>query len=469
MKKRFAWIATFIVALSLVFSFVGCDQQANPVLPSDPEIKLEPIGFKITLPSANLERAGYYTQEDASKYVVELTKDGEEIEELEGKPGYTLTFTVTEEGTYTINVFAYNAEDTLIAEGSSSKEIKFGDGFVNVVITLTPMEKPQDPSDPIDPSPVDPIPPVEPIYISVDIQWGQPEPCTLTVTTPTYFTSLSTGENLGSSLTLEFISGTELWKIFADNDVEIVPESFMDNENYLHQYDWHYYDSENEMDYWHEYVVSESLELSAVFKMIPQVTFNLNGGNVNGDTSDVVVNTDYFSVNYNPVVTPTKEGFVLIGWTLTPDGDDIVEKASSNITVYAKWADPLKLFDFGDIIGDFAGDGLPLVYEGAGIYTAEFVYQADMNVWGSPLGTVAFKLRPTAGDWNVSYGMVSDPILDTKEGFISISDGDNIVVSGLVENFIYKVTVRCTEYGDVYVKIDTVGEYTPTTSPDNAV
>ena len=71
MKKSFVGIVTFIVALSMIFNFVGCDQQANPVQPSDPK----PIGFKITLPSANPERAGYYTQDDASLYRVELEKD----------------------------------------------------------------------------------------------------------------------------------------------------------------------------------------------------------------------------------------------------------------------------------------------------------------------------------------------------------------------------------------------------------
>ena len=123
MKKRFVGIVTFIVALSMIFNFVGCDQQANPVLPSNPENKLESIGFKITLPSANPERAGYYVPEDACKYVVELEKDGDDYDRQEGLPGQTLTFTVEHEGEYAIYAAAYNEDGNVIAEGYASKKI----------------------------------------------------------------------------------------------------------------------------------------------------------------------------------------------------------------------------------------------------------------------------------------------------------------------------------------------------------
>ena len=170
----------------------------------------------------------------------------------------------------------------------------------------------------------------------------------------------------------------------------------------------------------------------------------------------LIANTDYFSINYNPVVQPTKEGYILVGWTLTPNGDDIVDSAKSKMTVYAKWADPLQPFESGDIIGDFAADGMLLTYEGEGIYTAEFVYSEDMNVWGSVLGVVAFKLRPTAGDWSTSYGMLTPPILNGDEGQISLSSSANIVVGGFEVGLTYKFTVRCTEKGDVFVSVSTV-------------
>lgn len=289
--------------------------------------------------------------------------------------------------------------------------------------------------------------------------WKEAETCTLTLTTPSYFTSISTGESLGSYLTLDFLQGTTLGEIFTSNDVRFEVDSFSDADDNLYEWNWryHYYETEDEeilFDY--DTVVFESIELTPSFHKLPQVTFNLNGGNVDGDTSDVIANTDYFSINYNPVVQPTKEGYVLIGWTLTPDGDDIVDSAKSKMTVYAKWADPLQPFESGDIIGDFAADGMLLTYEGEGIYTAEFVYSEDMNAWGSVLGVVAFKLRPTAKDWSTSYGMLTPPILNGDEGQISLSSSTNIVVGGFEVGLTYKFTVRCTETGDVYVKVSTV-------------
>lgn len=797
MKKYFAWIVTFVVAMSLVFCFVGCKGPADPNFTEPPVEKpndelvteLKPIGFKISLPKAN--RASYYSQDDASSYVVKLTRNGTAISTQNGTPGQTLTFTVEQEGTYTINVEAYNTEKTLIAEGSASRAITFADGYVSVVVALYPKEKPSDPSNP---------PVINKVDIGVDIQWVQPDDriltvqtsgnsyfrrwfsdsslgntvvleftsgmtlydifrandvsfwldsyekngkkyeftyryldsygneynensmlteditlspefrivpkvtfnlnggnidgdtsdkvefrrdfnrdypyrptkdnlsfvgwtltpdgdafitwteeditvyakyievkdCTLTVTTNenSYFYSYkegdlgtsitleftsgmtlreifennyieyylndyylndrlyehsgyqdgnqnkynsdtpilcdlelsaiwvrlskitwnlnggningdtsdrftycdllydipvkegyvieawtltldgddylfsadgeflgdevleyefeeklengedftlyakwaepetctltlsseypvfrrnSTGENLGSSLTLEFTQGTTLGDILRNNDILV--GSFTDDDGTLYEFngDYIYYIEFNwSTTYYESSVLLESIELIPRVNKIPQVTFNLNGGNIDGDTSDVMVYTNYFSINYNPAVQPTKEGYILIGWTLTPDGDDIVESADSNITVYAKWADALQLFESGDIVGDFAADGLALTYEGEGIYTTEFVYAEDMNVWGSELGTIAFKLRPTAGDWSTSYGMVSTPILDGEEGQISLSSANNIIVSGFEEGVTYRITVRCTEMGEVFVRVSTV-------------
>ena len=118
MKKYFSWIATFIVAMSLVFCFVGCKGPVDPEYIEPPVEKpndelvteLKPIGFKISLPKAN--RASYYSQDDASSYVVKLTRNGTDISTQNGTPGQTLTFTVEQEGTYTINVEAYNSEKT---------------------------------------------------------------------------------------------------------------------------------------------------------------------------------------------------------------------------------------------------------------------------------------------------------------------------------------------------------------------
>jgi uncharacterized repeat protein (TIGR02543 family) len=223
----------------------------------------------------------------------------------------------------------------------------------------------------------------------------------------------------------------------------------------------YYTDGVGWITYTSDSIVYDSITLTPSYYRAPQVTFNLNGGNIDGDTSDVTVCTNYFALQWCPIY-PVREGYTLIGWTLTPDGDDFVDKTDNDITVYAKWRDPLKLFELGDIIGDFAGDGLPLTYQGEGIYTAEFTYSADMNVWGSEPGFIKFKLRPTAGDWVTSYGLnpsISAPVINSgKETLLSIEGGEdtNITVSGCEEGVTYRVTVRCTEDGNVYLKISTV-------------
>lgn len=294
--------------------------------------------------------------------------------------------------------------------------------------------------------------------------WKEPEICTLTLTAPadSYFTRISNGEYLGSYLTLEFTNGTSLGEILVLNDVNYSVASYYDKYGDMYVFDGNYEDytyGVGYITYTSDSIVYDSITLTPSYYRAPQVTFNLNGGNIDGDTSDVTVYTNYFALQWCPI-NPVREGYTLIGWTLTPDGDDFVSETDYDITVYAKWRDVLELFVAGDIIGDFAGDGLPLTYQGEGIYTAEFTYSADMNVWGSNPGDIQFKLRPTAGDWNTSYGLnpsLSAPVINSgKETLLSIEGGNNIVVSGFEEGVTYRVTVRCTEVGNVYLKISTV-------------
>ena len=188
-----------------------------------------------------------------------------------------------------------------------------------------------------------------------------------------------------------------------------------------------------------------------------QVTFDLNGGTVDGSGSNITIETISLST-----VKPLKDGYVFKGWTLTKDGEDFVSSATSDMTVYAKWVSPLQLFDDGDVVGDFAPDGQTLVFDSAKqVYETSFTYSSDMNAWLSPIGTVEFKFRPIAGDWNISYGPINEqPVLDGEEvefGEVS-GGGTNLSVSGLVEGTTYKIEVRCTEEGKFFVKVSTVTE-----------
>lgn len=187
------------------------------------------------------------------------------------------------------------------------------------------------------------------------------------------------------------------------------------------------------------------------------VTFNLNGGTVDGSGSNITIATIGLSV-----VTPVKEGYIFKGWTETKDGDDYITSATSDMTVYAKWVSPLQLFDGGDVAGEFAPNGQALVYDSdKQVYETSFTYSADMNSWGSLLGTVAFKFRPIAGDWTISYGPIGNqPVLDGEEvEFGEVSGvGTDLSVSGLVEGTTYKIEVRCTEEGKFFVKVSTETE-----------
>ena len=188
-----------------------------------------------------------------------------------------------------------------------------------------------------------------------------------------------------------------------------------------------------------------------------EVTFDLNGGNIDGSTNNITIETVSLST-----VKPSKDGYVFKGWTLTKDGEDFVSSATSDMTVYAKWVSPLQLFDDGDVVGDFAPDGQTLVFDSdKQVYETSFIYSSDMNAWLSPLGTVEFKFRPIAGDWNISYGPINEqPVLDGEEvefGEVS-GGGTNLSVSGLVEGTTYKIEVRCTEEGKFFVKVSTVTE-----------
>lgn len=188
-----------------------------------------------------------------------------------------------------------------------------------------------------------------------------------------------------------------------------------------------------------------------------EVTFNLNGGSVNGSTGDITIGTIGLSL-----FTPVKEGYIFKGWTETQDDDDYITSATSDMTVYAKWVSPLQLFEGGDVVGDFAPDGQTLVFDSdKQVYESSFTYSADMNSWGSPVGTVDFKIRPIAGDWNNALGTIGyQPELDGEEVECGVMEGMdvNLSVSGLVEGTTYKIEVRCTEEGKFFVKVSTVTE-----------
>lgn len=199
------------------------------------------------------------------------------------------------------------------------------------------------------------------------------------------------------------------------------------------------------------------------------VTFNLNGGYLyddSGNKNEIItyaIPEDAFFDSYLPF-RPYRDGFTFIGWTTTKNGDDLINQPNrKQPIVYAKWQDNLKIFENGDIIGDFAPDGEALNYEGDGIYTYEFVYSADDNAWGSREkygeGVVSFKLRPKAGDWSISYG--SHESLNVDKNSVEINqmsgEGSDVIAHGLVDGVTYTIKIECNESGYCALRIYTGG------------
>lgn len=124
-----------------------------------------------------------------------------------------------------------------------------------------------------------------------------------------------------------------------------------------------------------------------------------------------------------------------------------------NLTVYAKWIDVLRLFDNGDIIGGFAPDGMPLTYQGNGIYTATFTYSYETCSDGyTEEGTVKFRFRPVAGEWDISYGPMNEqPTLNGSE--VEVGGAGNFEISRVIEGKDYTISLRCTLDGKFFVKV----------------
>ena len=202
-----------------------------------------------------------------------------------------------------------------------------------------------------------------------------------------------------------------------------------------------------------------------VVDITTEITFDLNGGNIDGNTSSF---TQIISIGdwLDWYSRPEKEGYKFVGWTRTRNGDDLVSQVEKEETLYAKWQDSLELFANGDIVGELTidetgkfEDGHSLKYEGNGIYTYSFTFDSiNMVGWDAPSNGIAFKLRPVKESWAISYGIIyqgEHPVIGGGEVITTAVGGaPNIIVGGLKDGNSYIITVRCTEDGDVFVKID---------------
>lgn len=196
------------------------------------------------------------------------------------------------------------------------------------------------------------------------------------------------------------------------------------------------------------------------------VTFDPNGGTIDGNTSAVTKEV-YDLLD----VVPVKEGYTFLGWF--DAAGNLVSEIQSGITVYAEYTNNLEIFANGEVVGDFSvvqnenggwsyleTAGIPFTSEGGGVYSATFIYQDYMNGWNSPKGTCQFKARTVAGSWaGTSYGVADNhPVIDGEAVSSIIVQDSNIVVSGFVDGTTYKITFTCFQNGSVTVKVSTVTE-----------
>ena len=287
----------------------------------------------------------------------------------------------------------------------------------------------------------------------------------------------ASGNYLGNEITYTFEVGITLYELLRQNDIYY--DSMIKNNTTINQ-DVHFdnfIDSDGNV-YDASKILTSSVVLNAQYSVLGIVTFDLNGGQFEAGSENITLgfNFPYWLDWYEK---PTKEGYKFIGWTLTKDGDDFinyVEEPIPNGIVYAKWQDPLKLFDNGDLTGDFAvveselkdgtigwvlddSKGLPLTYEGEGVYSATFTYYDYMCGWGGGNGKCQFKIRSVAGSWEgASYGVadyLDQPEVDGAEVLCGSNNAANVTVN-LEDGVTYKIIFRCASDGNVYVKIATV-------------
>ena len=222
-------------------------------------------------------------------------------------------------------------------------------------------------------------------------------------------------------------------------------------------------------------ILASDIVLTAQYRVRAKITFDLNGGQFKeGEENQTILVNDNELYYLDWYEKPTKEGYKFIGWTSTKDGDDFINDITGPIPngiVYAKWQDPLKLFDKGDLIGDFAviegasgwkfdeSAALALTYEGNGVYSATFTYYDYMCGWDQDIDYCDFKIRAVAGSWQgASYGVLNyfdQPELDGDEVLCGSDNAPNVRIPA-EEGVTYKVTFRCASDGNVYVKIATV-------------
>lgn len=282
---------------------------------------------------------------------------------------------------------------------------------------------------------------------------------------------------LGNELFFEFEAGITLNELLSQNNIDY----YTMIKNY--ESDIQSYRFQNLIDgYGNIYdpskILADSVVLHVQYNVKAIVTFDLNGGFYESGNENYTVSLSY-PTYLDWLEKPVKEGYKFVGWTLTKDGDDFINDVTGPIPngiVYAKWQDTLRLFDNGDLVGDFSvvqaelkdgtiewvydeEHGLNLTYEGDGVYSTTFTYHDYMCGWDQDTDYCDFKIRAVAGSWQgASYGVLNyldQPELDGDEVLCGSNNAPNVSIPA-EDGVTYKVIFRCASDGNVYVKVATV-------------
>lgn len=143
------------------------------------------------------------------------------------------------------------------------------------------------------------------------------------------------GQTLGEILEKNDFPGYSVWV----NEDKNIRYSYNDGDDYYRQSGL--YIDENGDYYGDDDVLTETISLSSDYSKYFQVTFDLNGGNVDGNTAAVKKWVpDFFKFVGEEFAPPAaeKEGYTLVGWSETKNGTQNVDHMpSKNVILYAMW------------------------------------------------------------------------------------------------------------------------------------
>ena len=148
-----------------------------------------------------------------------------------------------------------------------------------------------------------------------------------------------------SVLSIEFKAGETLLDVLKRNGYDLSPKlTTWYDDYYSRMYEFSFFEDSNGNKIREDKILNgDEINLFAVYSPIPRIRFNLNGGYIFDNDGYKIYSTilssipiyEFFDTSIS--FSPQKDDFVFMGWTLTQNGNDFVNSATEDITVYARW------------------------------------------------------------------------------------------------------------------------------------